>query len=176
MSRTFLLRLQSHNLPIQLGRLRQVRIHHPCCPHPGLRTVAQWADEVINAKDKTTLTGEAKELEQEIELRKEGLHRCAYLTLSPLVLSLTYTDHELVVAPPRLQLAAEQYHKSISKKKQSHALDDPDKFLPREAFGITMVRHGEDFAEDSLFGNHGIIRPVCLHFWLNDGVRQDRCL
>ncbi|KAH9990864.1 hypothetical protein BJV77DRAFT_1010741 [Russula vinacea] len=86
----------------------------------------RWADEVINAKDKTTLTGEAKELEQEIELRKEGLHR--------------------------LQLAAEQYHKSISKKKQSHALDDPDKFLPREAFGITMVRHGEDFAEDSLFG------------------------
>jgi hypothetical protein len=24
-----------------------------------------------------------------------------------------------------------------------------------------MVRHGEDFAEDSLLGNHGIIRPVC---------------
>lgn len=23
-----------------------------------------------------------------------------------------------------------------------------------------MVRHGEDFAEDSLLGNHGIIRPV----------------
>jgi hypothetical protein len=36
---------------------------------------AKWADEVINTKDKTTLTGEAKELEQEIELRKEGLHR-----------------------------------------------------------------------------------------------------
>jgi hypothetical protein len=32
---------------------------------------------VINTKDKTTLTGEAKELEQEIELRKEGLQRCA---------------------------------------------------------------------------------------------------
>ena len=30
---------------------------------------AQWADEVINAKDKSTmLTGEAKEVEQEIEL------------------------------------------------------------------------------------------------------------
>jgi hypothetical protein len=70
------------------------------------------------------------------------------------------TDHELVAAPPRLQLAAEQYHKSISKKKQSHALDVPDKFLPREAFGITMARHGEDFAEDSLLGNHDIIRTI----------------
>jgi hypothetical protein len=98
------------------------------------------------------------------------------LDLSPLVPASPHTDHELVAAPPRLQLAAEQYHKSISKKRQSHALDDPDKFLPREAFGITMVRHGEDFAEDSLFGNHGIIRPVCPRFWLNDGARQDRCL
>ena len=38
----------------------------------------KWADEVINTKDKTTPTGEAKELEQEIELRKEGLQRCAW--------------------------------------------------------------------------------------------------
>ena len=79
-----------------------------------------------------------------------------------------------VASSPRLQLAAEQYHKSISKKKVSHALDDPDKFLPREAFGTTMVRHGEDFAEDSLFGNHGIIRPVCL-FLAQRCVQQDRC-
>jgi BAR domain len=51
-----------------------------------------------------------------------------------------------------LQLAAEQYHKSVSKKKHSVALDGPDKLLPREAFGITLVHHGEDFAEDSLLG------------------------
>ncbi|KAH9976692.1 hypothetical protein BGW80DRAFT_1289810 [Lactifluus volemus] len=86
----------------------------------------RWADEVINAKDKATLTGEAKELEKEIDIRKEGLQR--------------------------LQLAAEQYHKSIAKKKVPVSLDEPDKLLPREAFGITMVHHGEDFAEDSLFG------------------------
>ncbi|KAI0297976.1 hypothetical protein BC826DRAFT_139422 [Russula brevipes] len=91
-----------------------------------LGRLRQWADEVINAKDKTMLTGEAKELEQEIELRKEGLHRW--------------------------QLAAEQYHKSITKKKLSPALDESDKLLPREAFGITMVRHGEDFADDSVLG------------------------
>ncbi|KAI0276054.1 hypothetical protein BGY98DRAFT_740303 [Russula aff. rugulosa BPL654] len=102
-----------------------------------LGRLRQWADEVINAKEKTTLTGEAKEVEQEIELRKDGLQR--------------------------LQLAAEQYHKSISKKRVSHALDDPDKFLPREAFGTTMVRHGEDFAEDSLLGQVLIIfgRAFC---------------
>jgi hypothetical protein len=51
-----------------------------------------------------------------------------------------------------LQLAAEQYHRSISKKKLSIALDDPDKVLPRDAFGMIMVRHGEDFADDSLLG------------------------
>ena len=44
---------------------------------PWAKNGAKWADEVINTKDKTTLTGEAKELEQEIELRKEGLHRFA---------------------------------------------------------------------------------------------------
>ncbi|KAH9039126.1 hypothetical protein EDB85DRAFT_1930788 [Lactarius pseudohatsudake] len=91
-----------------------------------LGRLRQWADEVINTKDKATLTGEAKELEEEIEVRKEGLQR--------------------------LQLAAEQYHRSISKKKLSIALDDPDKVLPRDAFGVTMVRHGEDFADDSLLG------------------------
>ncbi len=136
---------------------------------------AQWADEVINAKDKTTLTGEAKELEQEIEVRKEGLQRCACSIYFPRAPASSFTCHEIVAASPRLQLAAEQYHKSISKKRVSHALDDPDKFLPREAFGTTMVRHGEDFAEDSLLGNHGIIRPVCP-FLAQRCVRQDRCL
>ena len=42
----------------------------------------------------------------------------------------------------RLQLAVEQYHRSISKKKLSITLDDPDKVLPRDVFGITMVQHG----------------------------------
>ena len=60
---------------------------------------SQWADEVLSAKDRTTITGEAKELEQEIELRKEGLHRCACSIphssyASP---SLTFTDHLLVM-------------------------------------------------------------------------------
>jgi hypothetical protein len=65
------------------------------------------------------------------------------LDLLPRALALSFTCHELVAASPRLQLVAEQYHESISKKRVSHALDDPVKFLPREAFkfGTTMVRH-----------------------------------
>jgi hypothetical protein len=33
-----------------------------------------------------------------------------------------------------------------------------------------MVRHGEDFADDSVLGNHGIIRPPA-HLSLNDDVQ-----
>jgi hypothetical protein len=72
---------------------------------------------------------------------------------------------------PSVQLAAEKYHKSISKKKISPALDESDKFLPREAFGITMVRHGEDFADDSVLGNHCAIRPF-PYFSLNRDVHR----
>jgi hypothetical protein len=109
------------------------------------------------------LTGEAKELEQEVELRKEGLHRYACSIPSDTCISIRSLriHHGLIVQPSRWQLAAEQYHKSITKKKLSPALDESDKLLPREAFGITMVRHGEDFADDSVLGNHGIIRPPC---------------
>jgi hypothetical protein len=73
---------------------------------------------------------------------------------------LTLHHPRTIAAPPRLHLAAEQYHKSIAKKKLSPALDESDKLFPREAFGITMVRHGEDFAGDSVLGNHGIICPI----------------
>ncbi len=34
-----------------------------------------------------------------------------------------------------------------------------------------MVRHGEDFADGSVFGNHGVICPVS-YFLLNDDVQQ----
>jgi hypothetical protein len=73
---------------------------------------------------------------------------------------LTLHHPRTITVSPRLQLAAEQYHKSIAKKKLSPALEESDKLLPREAFGITMVRHGEDFADDSLLGNHGITHPI----------------
>ena len=68
-------------------------------PSPRAENGAQWADEVINAKDRTTLTGEAKELEQEVELRKEGLQRCACLSYLPRILASSRTCHNLVAAP-----------------------------------------------------------------------------
>jgi len=84
--------------------------------------------------------------------------------LNPFLTTHVLTLHHqwTIAVPPRLQLAAEQYYKSIAKKKLSPALDESDKLFPREAFGITMVRHGEDFADDSVLGNHGIIRPISL--------------
>ena len=82
--------------------------------------------------------------------------------------SLTLLHPRTIAVPPRLQLAAEQYHKSIAKKRLSPALDESDKLFPREAFGITMVRHGEDFADDSVLGNHGIIHPILLNSTMTD--------
>ena len=58
------------------GYVRCVPSSSLCIIDAASITGSQWADEVINAKDKATLTGEAKELEQEIDLRKEGLQRC----------------------------------------------------------------------------------------------------
>ncbi|KAA1466813.1 BAR-domain-containing protein [Dentipellis sp. KUC8613] len=91
-----------------------------------LGRLRQWAGEVISTKEKSVVTEETRELEQDIELRRNGIDR--------------------------LQLAAAQYHHSLSKKKQSLALDDPDKFLPRDALGIVLLTHGEEFGEDSAFG------------------------
>ncbi|KAI0060153.1 BAR-domain-containing protein [Artomyces pyxidatus] len=84
------------------------------------------AGEVISSKDKSAVTDETREIEHEIDLRREGVRR--------------------------LHIAAGQYHRNISKKKLSEALDDPDKFLPRDALGIVMITHGEEFGEESLFG------------------------
>ncbi|KAI0045187.1 BAR-domain-containing protein [Auriscalpium vulgare] len=51
-----------------------------------------------------------------------------------------------------MTLAAGAHHRNLSKKKLSEALDDPDKYLPRDALGIVMITHGEEFGEESLFG------------------------
>lgn len=53
----------------------------------------------------------------------------------------------------RLQIVSDNYHRFLSKKK---ALDDlpeePGKVSARDAFGIVMISHGEEFGEDSAFG------------------------
>jgi BAR domain len=54
----------------------------------------------------------------------------------------------------RLQLASESYHHVLSKKKNYEALPgEHEKVTARDALGIVMVAHGEEFGEDSAFGS-----------------------
>lgn len=59
---------------------------------------------------------------------------------------------------------SDNYHRFLSKKK---ALDDlpeePGKVSARDAFGIVMISHGEEFGEDSAFGVcHLVNSLVCV--------------
>ncbi|KAJ6581915.1 hypothetical protein B0H19DRAFT_1116962 [Mycena capillaripes] len=87
----------------------------------------QWAGEVISSRDKTTVSDEFKALEKDVELRRDGAQR--------------------------LFLASEAYHRNLAKKKDAGALDDAEKLLPVDTLGIVMIIHGEEFGEDSPFGN-----------------------
>jgi hypothetical protein len=51
-----------------------------------------------------------------------------------------------------LFLASKGYHHFLSKKKDNLALDDPEKLLPLDILGIVMIKHGEEFPDDSEFG------------------------
>lgn len=53
---------------------------------------------------------------------------------------------------PRLHVASEEYHYSLSKKKVSEAVDTEDKLLSIDALGVVMIQHGEEFGEESAFG------------------------
>ncbi|KAJ3922203.1 hypothetical protein F5877DRAFT_75460 [Lentinula edodes] len=91
-----------------------------------LGKLRQWAGEVISSREKTVISEEFKELEQDVELRRGGVER--------------------------LFLASKGYHHSLTKKKDNLALDDPEKLLPLDTLGIVMITHGEEFGGDSEFG------------------------
>ncbi|KAJ7180971.1 hypothetical protein C8R46DRAFT_1071048 [Mycena filopes] len=92
-----------------------------------LGKLRQWASEVISSQERTTVSDEFKELEKDVELRRDGAQR--------------------------LFLASEAYHKNLAKKKDNGALDDAEKLLPVDTLGIVMIIHGEEFGQDSPFGN-----------------------
>ncbi|TFY56623.1 hypothetical protein EVJ58_g7528 [Rhodofomes roseus] len=91
-----------------------------------LGKLRQWAGEVISSRDKTAVTEEFRELEHDIELRRQGLWR--------------------------LHIASEDYHDILNKKKECEALDEAEKLLPVDALGIVMIKHGEEFGDESAFG------------------------
>ncbi|KAF9074886.1 hypothetical protein BDP27DRAFT_1316132 [Rhodocollybia butyracea] len=92
-----------------------------------LGKLRQWAGEVISSKEKTVVSEEFKELQQDVELRRNGVER--------------------------LLLASKGYHHSLTKKKDNLALEDPEKLLPLDTLGIVMITHGDEFGSDSEFGS-----------------------
>lgn len=85
----------------------------------------QKVNEKLGAQEVMTTTSEEfKALEQEMNLRHEGMDR--------------------------LQKSMNLYVQAVAKRKES---DDRDKLLPVGHLGATMVNHGQDFQPDSEFGN-----------------------
>ncbi|KAG1773382.1 hypothetical protein EV702DRAFT_1130755 [Suillus placidus] len=91
-----------------------------------LGKLRQWAGEKISSRDKTIVADEFKDIEQDIELRKEGILK--------------------------LQAAAEDYQHVLSKKKESTVAQETEKLMPLDALGVVMISHGEEFGDDSAFG------------------------
>jgi hypothetical protein len=91
-----------------------------------LTSPSQWASEAISTKDRTTVTDEFRQLEHDIELRREGIQR--------------------------LTIASRDFHYSLVRKKESLAAGEHEKLIPLDAQGITMIRHGEEFGDDSAYG------------------------
>lgn len=91
-----------------------------------LGKLRQWAGEKISSRDKTIVADEFKDIEQDIELRKEGILK--------------------------LQAAAEDYQHVLSKKKELIVAQETEKLMPLDVLGIVMISHGEEFGEDSAFG------------------------
>ncbi|KAF9235929.1 BAR-domain-containing protein [Melanogaster broomeanus] len=92
---------------------KAVELTDDCCQLGKLR---QWAGEKISTRDKTIVVDELKELEQDVELRKQGIIR--------------------------LQAASEDYYHVLSKKKESPASGEAEELMPLDALGIVMVTHG----------------------------------
>ncbi|KAI0140218.1 hypothetical protein BJ166DRAFT_112920 [Pestalotiopsis sp. NC0098] len=85
----------------------------------------QWAGEKMGQEAKTGVSDEFKMLETEMALRHDGMDK--------------------------LQKSMNVYTKSLSKR--CDASDDKEKALPVSFLGRTMISHGEDFEQDSEFGN-----------------------
>ncbi|MCJ1318332.1 hypothetical protein MMC15_003660 [Xylographa vitiligo] len=83
----------------------------------------QWAGEKMGGEAKTNVSDDFKALEVEMALRHEGMER--------------------------LQKSMTNYIKTLSKRNEG---EDKEKMLPVAYLGSTMVSHGEDFENDSEFG------------------------
>lgn len=57
---------------------------------------------------------------------------------------------------------SDNYYRFLSKKKALEVVpEEPDKLSARDALGIVMIGHGEEFGDDSAFG--APILQTCLY-------------
>ncbi|EPS37618.1 hypothetical protein H072_8674 [Dactylellina haptotyla CBS 200.50] len=85
--------------------------------------VLQWSKEKMGNDNKTSTTDEFKAMEMEMQMRHEGMEK--------------------------LHSSANIYIKSLSKRREG---DDREKMIPVDIVGQSMVMHGEEFEQDSLYG------------------------
>ncbi|KAB5550798.1 hypothetical protein GE09DRAFT_150106 [Coniochaeta sp. 2T2.1] len=85
----------------------------------------QWAGEKMGGEAKTTMSEEFKMLELEMALRYDGADR--------------------------LQKSMNAYVKWMGRRGET--FEDKEKGLPTSYLGRTMISHGEDFEQDSEYGN-----------------------
>jgi hypothetical protein len=78
--------------------------------------------------------------------------------------TLCYLTLYAYTAPGSLLAASTAYLHALSKKQDcSQFLDDPAESLPMDALGMVMILHGEDFPDNSAFGNPSI-HEILSHF------------
>lgn len=116
-----------------------------------LDRLKQWAGEKMGGEAKTNVSDDFKALEAEMTLRHEGA--CTSESFSgPKIGTDTPSGME------RLQKSMTTYIKTLSKRNEG---EDKEKMLPIAYLGSTMVSHGEDFENDSEFGQCLIgMRPI----------------
>ncbi|KAF8809813.1 BAR-domain-containing protein [Phlegmacium glaucopus] len=107
--------------------------------------VRLWAGEVISSREKTTVHDEFRDLEKDIESRKDGIHRSVIWVAN-------FEASSALPLETRLLVASEAYQHALSKKKASDLSAGTDKLLPIDALGLVMINHGEEFGGDSSFG------------------------
>lgn len=65
------------------------------------------------------------------------------------LLSCSYSDRLIRIGMEKLCLSSNAYMKNLTRRTEG---EGKEKLTPIAYLGATMTRHGEDFAEDSIFG------------------------
>ncbi|KAG0139552.1 hypothetical protein CROQUDRAFT_54545 [Cronartium quercuum f. sp. fusiforme G11] len=85
----------------------------------------QWTGEKLGGQQKTELSEDFQSLEQDVDLRKAGVDR--------------------------LYSVSKEYSKHLTKKIEAEGTDT-GKVLPVDALGLVFANHGDEFGNDSAFG------------------------